>query len=1091
MLRFTGYVLLCAIFLVSCNHEKQPATFQAVVKPGLKPVQGSMPSSKGAIQSIAASRDAHGVQSDFMEGVVVLKPRTDTDLQTFLQRYSGVVVHTNALPALPPSWNVKLTEQDRKPTTFVVRVDLARVDLLRLPANARLAGIHETLEFSSDAGLKTFAVALDARAAGFRALGNFIDEPHQSFPQVTFSTRERPTGAPGSGTFDDAFLEPHYGAPANVALSWQFLSAHGIQRRVKVAIIDRGFWLDAAGQALGTDSDFPLPPAKPIQFDLVDGDTAAGGPNPSACSNGTPCAWHGNNSAGVAIGIVNNSLGAAGTGGIIGDPILLRYDGSSDSRHNAVSMAVRMGADVVSMSVGGSCDVWCRIGDREDTPISDAVDGGSRTVFVASAGNSQDDVGDPHFVHPCIEDHVICVGALSDSPIATTIASYSNFGAGVDIFAPSNIKVMSTPPPTDQTGTLPATPQTHGGTSASTPFVAGVAAMMKAINPNLSSDDVSQILFATSTPGIGQATHIIDALAALRRAADGIPMVPDRFEPNSLETTPANLGAVPPYNQANLNIDKHDRDFFKFVSPGASTATITLNFPPAIANVSVFDLQGAGGTCSLPVPLGSTPLSSPPGQSYSYRLAGGPHLLQLAGDGINAYNLGISFVTAALSPDGSEPNDTVPQARYIYSLVPSSMGGLGTVALSIDPRVTIEANLHTNTDVDYYILRGSTANLAERVLLGANPAVMLYGNDSSVNLKVFKLNPGKTQGALVADIGGDSCVAKMLSVPLDSDALYLARVSGTTGNYVLRNAISTNPRRWPILVHDPIYQVLHPGEPVEHGLNFSEVYVLTVDPSYSGVRSTGPRVHLTLLDAQRNVVAEGSADQSGEFVRFPESRANAPYQLKVTRRDHEIQPPNLALRWEPAQASRTSPNLIQNPGAEFSGANNPSEIANWSASSGPLAPSVRSYGQDAGISPNDPGPQDRGKLFFSGPGRAGRSELRQSVSIDPAWRTAINRGAVKADFSAFLGGISKDRGSVRATVTYLDANQRSVGSLMLTSVTFMERESKTALMGAAAAAFLPANTTTLRVELLFTRFDGDSSGPSADNLELKLSEYGH
>ena len=31
---------------------------------------------------------------------------------------------------------------------------------------------------------------------------------------------------------------------SNVFLAWQFIAAHGIQRRTRVAIIDSGFYLD-------------------------------------------------------------------------------------------------------------------------------------------------------------------------------------------------------------------------------------------------------------------------------------------------------------------------------------------------------------------------------------------------------------------------------------------------------------------------------------------------------------------------------------------------------------------------------------------------------------------------------------------------------------------------------------------------------------------------------------------------------------------------------------------------------------------------------------------------------------------------------
>src|SRR3989442_1393878 len=83
-----------------------------------------------------------------VEGIAVFKPHSDADLAAFLERYEGTVVRNNAIGKLPASWNIKLTQDDRKPTVYVVRLNLDRVDLSRLPANAQTASIREPIEFS-------------------------------------------------------------------------------------------------------------------------------------------------------------------------------------------------------------------------------------------------------------------------------------------------------------------------------------------------------------------------------------------------------------------------------------------------------------------------------------------------------------------------------------------------------------------------------------------------------------------------------------------------------------------------------------------------------------------------------------------------------------------------------------------------------------------------------------------------------------------------------------------------------------------------------------------------------------------------------
>ena len=81
---------------------------------------------------------------------------------------------------------------------------------------------------------------------------------------------------------------------------------------------------------------------------------------------------------------------------------------------------------------------------------------------------------------------------------------------------------------------------------------------------------VAQILRDTARAGVAPANRMVDAYAALRRAAGSSDIVNDSLEKNDLETTPVNLGSLPPYSRSNLNIDKRDRDYFRFDSPNGS-----------------------------------------------------------------------------------------------------------------------------------------------------------------------------------------------------------------------------------------------------------------------------------------------------------------------------------------------------------------------------------------------------------------------------------------------------------------------------------------------------------------------------------------
>lgn len=1073
--------------------ETRPGKFEASVNPVLKPEVASVPDIAGNAQPIAASLDDRGVQSDFVEGVILVTPRSDAELQDFLTRYGGTVIGDNTIPIPPPALGVTLTDEQRKPTEFVVRIDLSRVDAGGLAADARAAELGGSMKFSSEAGLGTFVQMLDARAAGFEAVLDHVTRPQQAFPQAMFASQER-AGA-------SAFTEPRYAATGNqtnVALAWQFLLAHGIQQRIEIAIIDSGFWLDTQGRARGADSDFAPAPAQPPQFDFTQNDAVADGPNPNPCGPTNPCFWHGTGAAGVATGIMNNALGYAGTGSPIATPILFKVNGLRNQRNWAIRSAIAWGAQVISMSFGGDCNLGCRFYDRDHTPFDDAVNAGSRTVFVAAAGNGRGspaagyDVGDPSFVHPCIEDHVICVGAVTETPPLNPVG-FSNFGARVTVFAPTNLPVMSYPPSTGPTGPLPMsqtsgpeTPQTFGGTSASTPFVAGVAAMMKAINPNLNSDDVARILVETARPGVGQANRVIDALAAVRRAADGIPMVNDRFENNSLESNPTNLGAAPPYNQSNLNINGGDRDYFTFNAPGGSTATINLSYVEPLGPVSVFAFDSLGAHCAAPTVVSDAPLPTgnplAPGHSLTYTVPGGPLRLALKGTDINAYNMNIAFNNRAIAPDLYEVNDQVAEADYLHSwkLLHGIVAGIVT-----DPRVTIDSNIHAATDVDYYIVRGARITVAEQVFLLAYSAVRVYGNESPVNLQVFRLNPDDTQGPLVANVGGRSCAAEPLEVPLDADAYYLVRVSGSTGTYALANGVFGDERRLPILVRDRSYEVLHPGEPIEHVVRQPELYVLAADSTYHAVRTPDPRAHMRLLDREGNVLAEGVPDEMGERLSLSDVAANDIYGIAVTPQDSLAQPPTLALQWEQRPAVRVSDNLVRNPGAEASRG----EIADWRPQGELPSAQILAYGEgETHPAPSDPGPQDRGTYLFAGGGGERSSGLRQEIAVDSTWRAAIDRKAVTVSLSAYLGGYLREGDFATAALTFLGDDQQRLGRIVLSSVGVRERAGKTGLWPAEAREPVPAGTVTLAVDLTFTRVAGRFNDGYADNVSVTLSE---
>lgn len=133
----------------------------------------------------------------------------------------------------------------------------------------------------------------------------------------------------------------------------------------------------------------------------------------------------------------------------------------------------------------------------------DVVDAGV-TVVVGAANSDADAAG---FV-PASYDEVITVSALADSngqggaPGSDTsrgpdesLATFSNWGPDIDIAAPG-VDILSTLPTGACTFCAPSGYGTGSGTSASSPHVAGAAALYLATHPGASPDQVKTAILA-------------------------------------------------------------------------------------------------------------------------------------------------------------------------------------------------------------------------------------------------------------------------------------------------------------------------------------------------------------------------------------------------------------------------------------------------------------------------------------------------------------------------------------------------------------------------------------------------------------------
>ena len=213
-----------------------------------------------------------------------------------------------------------------------------------------------------------------------------------------------------------------------------------------------------------------------LQLRLLPGFDATGGG-----SNGGPAAGinHGTVCAGVAGAIQNNSLGISGVAPncrMIPIRAEVGNTGNWAFTAAAINWAVANRADVISHSWNGPFN----------TQVSNAIinatsngRNGNGCVFVNSAGNDPYNVG-VAVTFPGTMNEVIAVGAINRNGIR---ASSSNFGTNLNVVAPG-VDIRTTNFPGNAAYIITS------GTSLAAPHVAGIAALILSVRPDLRQDQV-------------------------------------------------------------------------------------------------------------------------------------------------------------------------------------------------------------------------------------------------------------------------------------------------------------------------------------------------------------------------------------------------------------------------------------------------------------------------------------------------------------------------------------------------------------------------------------------------------------------------
>ncbi|MEH6611141.1 MAG: S8 family serine peptidase [Halioglobus sp.] len=325
---------------------------------------------------------------------------------------------------------------------------------------------------------------------------------------------------------------------------------------VVVAIIDTGILSahpDLQGQ-LVPGYDF-------VRNPLVSGDGDGIDPNPEDPGNGVEpgaSSFHGSHVGGTVAAAGNNGIGVAGVAYGARIMPLRALGGSGGGSSYDVSQAVRYAAglandsgtvppqraDVINLSLGG--ESFSQLSQALFREVHEAG-----VIVVAAAGNE----GSTRASYPAAYDKVISVSAVDAQ---ASLASYSNRGSRIDIAAPGGNNSADLNGDGYPDGVLSTGRSASGfayvflsGTSMAAPHVAGVMALMKSVNPELTAADIDALLESGElTDDLGSAGRddlyghgLINAQSAVTAALSAIGGTPATQPGLAASTSVLNFGA--------------------------------------------------------------------------------------------------------------------------------------------------------------------------------------------------------------------------------------------------------------------------------------------------------------------------------------------------------------------------------------------------------------------------------------------------------------------------------------------------------------------------------------------------------------------